>query len=438
MTMFSSTIWDTSPQAMPMSELFTESQSLLPVPQTIGIKEEVSVRVIRKVEEIEDVRSIWCRWQKHPVADIDFYLNQECSGPSFVRPHLVLIYRDGTPDAMLVGKLLDMGVSDFTIGPWSVWKPRARVLRIPHGGLLGNATPENCEMFVKEIMASLDRGEADVATFRGFRADSSTFYFVHHLPNYLCRDPFPQTILHCSMKLPSTVEEVYPSLSKLHRRDIRRMARKVIADYGCELCIRCFKNGTEIDRMIRDIEHVAKDAWQRGRGGGFIDTEQMRKRLHLAARKEWLRGYILYIRNQPCAFAVGTLYHGTFYWDYTGYDPSYDRYSPGTFLFMRMLDDLCQQNVKLVDFGFGEEMYKQRFGNCKWQDAEMICLFANRSRGIALRVLRTVTGIVDGFGRNCLKVFHLKPRLKRAWRRHLNKGKGYCEVSPEGSTLVTR
>src|SRR6266404_9117806 len=107
--------------------------------------------------------------------------------------------------------------------------------------------------------------------------------------------------------------------------------------------------------MIRDVEDVAKKAWQRLRGGGFIGTEHMRKRLHLAGCKGWLRAYILYVENRPCAFSLGTLYGDTFYWDFTGYDPQYDRYSPGVFLFMRMLEDLCPQSVKLVDFGFGEE-----------------------------------------------------------------------------------
>lgn len=422
---------------MAASELLTDSQELSLVSEKLRVTERVAVRVIRKLEEIEDVRGIWSRWQRHPVADIDFYLSQECSGPGFVRPHIVLLYRDGIPDAMLVGKVLDMRVTDFTIGPWNVWKPQARVLRIPHGGLLGNAAPENCEIVVKEIMTSLDRGEADVATFRGFRVDSPMVYYARYSPSYLYRDPSPQTVLHCSMNLPSTVEEVFPSLSKLHRRNIRSAARKLIADFGDRLRVSRFREITEANCMIRDLEHVAQNAWQRGRSGGFIDTEHMRKRLYLAARKGWLRGYILYLGDQPCAFAVGTLYDNIFYWDYTGYDPRYERYSPGTFLFMRMVDDLCCQNVRTVDFGFGEEAYKQRFGNCKWQDAEMICLFAGSPRGIALRILRTVTGMIDRFGRKCLRVFELKPTLKSAWRRHLTKGRSNCEAPPQRGSAPT-
>jgi len=382
--------------------------------------DRLTIRVIRTLQEIEDVRDIWVRWQKHPVTDIDFYLEQECTYPGFVRPHIIVLYREGNPEAMLVGKLIHTRVQDFSIGLWSMWKPRARILRIPGAGLLGNPEPQHCEIFVREIMAALERNEADMATFRGFPVDSPTARVAATLPTSLHRDPIHETELRNTMKLPGSIEEVLRGLSHDHRKMVRREARSLQAAHSNDLRVKCFTEVADMEQMIHDVEEVARKAWQRGRGGGFVDSASMRMRLHLAARKGWLRTYVLYLADRPSAFWMVTLYGGTCHLDYTGYDPGDSRYAPGTFLFIRMLEDLCRQNVRGVDFGPGRNLYKRRFGNCNWQEAA-ICVFAGTPRGIMLRVLRSVTGELDRLVRSCIGAIGLMPRVKKVWRQRLTR-----------------
>jgi hypothetical protein len=67
---------------------------------------DATIRVIRSPEEIEEVRAQWTSWQHHPTSDIDFYLEVNRSRrPAIVRPHILLLNRDGRPDAMLIGRL---------------------------------------------------------------------------------------------------------------------------------------------------------------------------------------------------------------------------------------------------------------------------------------------------------------------------------------------
>ena len=57
----------------------------------------LTTRIIRTREEIEDIRDLWVSWQSHPNSDIDFYLTVQRLRPKIVRPHVIVVYNDGRP-----------------------------------------------------------------------------------------------------------------------------------------------------------------------------------------------------------------------------------------------------------------------------------------------------------------------------------------------------
>jgi len=71
----------------------------------VPTNQQVSIQIIRSVPEIEGIRRIWTRWHHHPNSDVDFYLHILRSRPEILRPHIIVIYRGGQPEAMLVGRL---------------------------------------------------------------------------------------------------------------------------------------------------------------------------------------------------------------------------------------------------------------------------------------------------------------------------------------------
>ena len=116
---------------------------------------ELWVRVIRSRSEIEEIRSVWISMQRHPNADIDCYiaLLESGSGKAWV-PHILVVYRGGIPEAMLIGRVESTRLS-LKIGYAELLKPRVRALVFIYGGLLGNASVENCELLVREAVKSL-------------------------------------------------------------------------------------------------------------------------------------------------------------------------------------------------------------------------------------------------------------------------------------------
>jgi hypothetical protein len=392
--------------------------SVLPIANE-AVSTEASIRTFRSTSEIQEIRSIWTAWQHHPNSDLDFFQVILRSRPVILRPHVIVLYRGQRPHAMLIGRIEEKKVG-FKIGYGTPFKVRARLLTFIYAGLLGRPSTEDCEVMVREILTSLRQGEADAALLANLNVDSPLFRCATRVPGFWARDllPVPQT--HWSMTLPASVDELYRRMPEHHRAEIRRKAKKLVSTYKGRVTISSFRDRGEVDRMVRDVEDVARKTYQRGLGVGFSDNEEMRQRLRLDAQIGRLRGYLLYIAEQPCAFWIGSQYGETFHGEYVGYDPAYGKHSPGMFLTMRVIDELCRSNggekVREIDFGFGDAPYKNLLADRKWQEAS-VYIFGPTLTGVGLNLLRRPAIAVDRIARGVLERTNLLARVKKLWRQ---------------------
>jgi hypothetical protein len=217
------------------------------------------------------------------------------------------------------------------------------------------------------------------------------------------------------MVLAENMDQVFSAFSSGLRAEVRRKKRKIVSDFGDRTRIQCFRDESDLENVIPQVEEVAKKTYQRGLGVGFENSPRLRQRLELCARQQWLRIYLLTIDGKPCAFWIGTVYNGTFYSDYNGYDPSFRDYSLGTFLLISMIEDFCTDRVGAIDFGFGQAEYKDRFSNCRATKAS-IFVFSPNLRGLRLNAVRTLTGSIDAALRRMLERTDMLPRIKKFWR----------------------
>jgi hypothetical protein len=163
------------------------------------------------------------------------------------------------------------------------------------------------------------------------------------------------------------------------------------------------------------LEEIAQKTYQRGLGAGFVYDDENLHRMSLSANRGWLRAYLLYINKRPCAFWAGTLYEDVFYLDFTGYDPQFRQYEPGTVLLVRMIEDLCQHGIRKVDFGYGEAFYKQRFCNESWREAS-VYIFSTEIRSILINIMRTLVVSASNLAEKTLKRVNYLNKLKKYWR----------------------
>ncbi|MBZ5539503.1 MAG: GNAT family N-acetyltransferase [Acidobacteriia bacterium] len=379
----------------------------------------VHVRILRTLAEVEDIRQTWESWPGNRDSDIDFYLTVLRSCPETVRPHIVMIGRGGQPDAMLVGRIDDRQI-DFRVGYLHL-KSKARILYFVYGALRGNPTAENSELLVREVCKSLSQGEADVAYLNFLRTDSHVYGFGRKIPGILTRDYVPATQLHFSRTIPKSADEFYQSLSSNARWQAKSKQKKLVKAFSGAVNVRCFREVGELDNLIQDVERVAKSSYQRGLGVGFVDSPEMRERLRLKAHKGWLRAYVLYVAQRPCAFWIGDLNGETFGSDYLAYDADLAKYSPGMYLILKVIESFCSGNedrVTEVDFATGHAQYKEVLGNRRWTESA-VYIFAPSLRGFKLNAFKCFTGGIEQVLRRTLDETGLLQMIKKRWRDRL-------------------
>jgi hypothetical protein len=387
----------------------------LPTPSSVpaGV-----VRVARTIAEIEAIRGAWCAWNSSRDTDIDFCLEFVWSLEAFERPHVMVLYRDGHPEAMLLGRIDRTKIAP-KIGYLQLPGMRTRLLVFPSDGFLGNASPENSEVFVRCILDALRQGEADAALLQQVALDSPIFQEALRLPSAVCRDHAVTPVPHSVLNLAENTEDVWLGLSAGSRADVRRKKRKLVREFGSGAKIQCFRAPGELDGAIPQVELIANKTYQRALNVGFRDSEPIRRRLHFLAERGWLRMYLLTLKDEPAAFWIGCVYNGNFFSDYLGFDPKFGEHSPGTFLLGEVIDDLCHSGVGKLNFGAGEGRYKERFSNCHWKEAS-VYIFAPKLKGITLNAARTAVGLIENTVKKGLEATRLLPAVKRLWRARLS------------------
>jgi len=390
---------------------------------TMADQDNIEVRVARSVPEVETLREAWMGWPGHRDSDIDFYLMILQAYPEIVRPHVIALYRNGTPCAILVGRL-DRRRLTFNVGYFRGVRMWARCLGFVYGALHGDASPENIEILLREVMNCLKRDEADVAALEFVPLDSPLYDLALKLPSVLSRDTLPAAQGHDMLRVPDSVDEIYRRMSSTRRKHLKASIRKLQTHSAGEPRIVCYQHESELGKLFHDAEEIARKTYQRGLGAGFSDAPDVRMRLGLAARKGWLRANLLYLGDRPVAFWIGMLYGGTFVSEYMGYDPEFRQSSPGMFLIMRGIEGLCNRAngdiVTELDFGLGHAEYKTMLCSKTWLEAR-VYIFSPTLKGLALKFIRTTTRVIDGSARKLLVSAKLFPRLKRVWRDRLAK-----------------
>jgi len=377
---------------------------------------ELALWTIRDLHELEALRAIWESWPGTRDSDLDFFSGVVRSRGR--RPHVIVLTWNARPDAILIG-LRERRKLPFRLGCFTICEPEVNVLEFVPGGLRGNASEENCAALVREVMRSLDRGEADMALWEQLDVQSPLFNYALQWPRSAWRDHFPCIDDHWWLRnFPKGLDAFFMSLSRSQRSKLRRKYKNVLNRFAGKMQIRCFRSLAELEPAIAHMEEIAsKTDKRRVFGFGFFDTPQIREQMVVAAERGWLRIYILYLKEKPAAFWRGTVYDRCLQGDDAGYDPIWSEFSPGIFLFLNILESLRDEDIKTVDFGYGDTQLKQCLGDLRCVESR-VRIYAPTLRGILLNLLHTATQRAT----DCAK-FLLQRACLLEWARRASRNK---------------
>ena len=378
----------------------------------------MEIKTIRSLQELETVGAYWDSWQNHPNTDFDHFklvcqLRQEA-----VIPYVTVIERDGKPCTLLAARL-ERTCFMPSIGYLKPIRIPATVLAVVYKGLLGQENEEVSEALVRHLWSFLTSGEADAVVFHHLPEHSPLLKaLLVHSSRWFCEKK-PMLSGHWDMALPEADGGfLQHKVRSKHRSWIRKKQRELESAFPGKVSWRWMSSFDDVPGLCRMLEGVAARTYQRKLGAGFVDNEEHRQRFALFARRGQLRVQLLEIDGRIRAFWIGTVYKDVFHSSETGYEQDLRKYEAGTLVFIRMVDELVQEGVRKFDFGLGEALYKQRFGDQCWQEAT-VRLFAPTVKGIVLRSSLGFLGLLDGAGRRLLRKVGALDRLKTVWRRRL-------------------
>jgi CelD/BcsL family acetyltransferase involved in cellulose biosynthesis len=265
----------------------------------------------------------------------------------------------------------------------------------------------------------LSRGEAEVARFDYLETDSSLFGAVKSVPGILCRDHFASTQPHGCLRLQGSYEEFTASLSRKERHNLKRYAGRVKADFPGKMRIQSFRTEDQVDELIHKTEEIAIKTYQRALGVGFQDDLETRQLLRNAAQKGALRGCILSLGENPCAFMIGIQYRQTLHGICMGFDPQYTEYSMGSLVLMHWIEEAFKVSgshiVSEIDLGAGDGRHKRAIYNHTWNES-LAYIYAPTVKGVLFNFLKTVTYLLNqSLKKLLLKTGHLE-KIKKVWR----------------------
>jgi hypothetical protein len=319
---------------------------------------------------------------------------------------------------MLIG-LRERRKLPFRMGCFTLCEPEVNVLEFMPGGLRGNASEENCAAFVQQVRRSLDEGDADMALWEQLDVQSPLYRYALQWPPFALRDHFHCVDGHWWLKnFPQSLDAFLMSRNGSQRSKLRRKYKNILAHFAGKVQVRCFRSLMDLEPAIADMEKIASKTDKRLFGLGFFDTPQIREQMAVAAERGWLRVYILYLEERPAAFWRCTVYSGCLQGDHAGYDPVWGELSPGIFLFLNILEGFREDDIKSIDFGYGNTQFKRCLGDLRCVESRLR-IYAPTLRGILLNVLNTATPCATDWAKFLLQRIRCLEWARRASRNRL-------------------
>jgi hypothetical protein len=221
------------------------------------------------------------------------------------------------------------------------------------------------------------------------------------------------------MSIPDHIDKFYSARSRGHRHNLRKTIRTFEKDFSPENNFVNYTKENEVDEFLKISAEISTKTYQRALGAGIKNDEQTKCLLKEAAKNGWFRGHILFAGDKPCAFQNALHYNNVYYMVSIGYDPAFSNYKPGIILFLKVLENICDDSsINMLDFYFGDAEYKHRYGTEHWPEA-CAYIFAPGLYPIFINILLSSTMYLNKGLQYAANSIGAVQWIKRKWRNLL-------------------
>lgn len=381
---------------------------------------QLEAEVIKNRNLLEDFRETWDRLNcRSPASPITYESYSEAVfGSSDTETMRMVIVRENGAPVAIAPFLLIRGGKQYTIGERRLLTLPVRFLRLEGECFVGRTDPD-CVRQVLKVLARCN-------DFHLVRTSEIELHGTLHnalekgLENSRWRlaRPGHKNSIHWFIDLPDTFEEYLSTLSSKARKNRLREIRIFENELGGK--VRLVNKVEDVEWFLSAGEKISRSTYQWNIGQRLENNEPTKKTYLAQAGAGILRCHILLAGDTPCAFARGTIRNGVYHYQTPGYDPTYSKYSPGTVLLMKVIQDLIENtDCRVLDFGQGGDMtgYKKVYGN---RSFEALSFEIALKQSLYPAFLLALQGLLNTLKRGANALLG-EGRLKRAIKRHLRK-----------------
>lgn len=145
---------------------------------------------------------------------------------------------------------------------------------------------------------------------------------------------------------------------------LKRKIKKVERSNFQEESVRIFKTPEAVNEFISLAKEISETSYQEKLLGRVLPMDaDFIKKMKTLAEEDRFRGYILYAEDTPIAYNLCPIYgQGILLYDYTGYNPEYNKYSAGTVLQYKIIEQcFFEKQIAVYDLCTGEGKHKEFF-----------------------------------------------------------------------------
>lgn len=379
------------------------------------------VDVARTIDELERLEQIWrsVRWTGEQ-AEHPLFLAAARARSRLGRPFALLVSGGDDTVAAAAGRIESRRL-ETRLGYLPVFAPELRILQLVPGGVVAEDDDARTEL-VSQLESTLAEGEIDALAVPALPIQSELYRALAELGGWRRQQHFVPSWTRRRLLLPASFDEFLASRTRKIRAGIRYDTKKLVEAFVERLSVEIFRDDTDFDRLVRDMDAVAAATYQRALGAGFTDTPERRTMLRIALQNGWSRAYVLHLDGRPAAYWLCSAHRETMTLGATGYLPDYAQYRVGIYLLMRVIEDACRDSaLRVLDFGPGRSAYKRHFSSEGYEERNLL-IFAPTLRAQLINTGRSTVLGTALVARRALDATGLTDRLKTGWRRRLREG----------------
>lgn len=345
-----------------------------------------------------------------PHTDPERFLAPFAADPGRGGPYLMLGRIGGTTRAIVLARAAHRSPR-LRLGYARLGIPALRCLDVVHGGLVTDGTDVAVDHLLDRLRALLDRRDFDHLMVNRLPQAHRLFRPLLALPRSVEHGPRRHWLVDLEA---NDFDATMARHSSRHRSNLRRLDRRLEHSMDGDLRLVEHDDASTLDAMLADVRAVAGHTYQSRLGVGIEHNRGLEARLRLEATNGRLRCFVLHGAGAPIAYQLGFEHDGTYHCEGTGYVADEARHRPGTVLFIRVLQRLCERGLRRIDFGFGDAEYKRLYGTRSHLESTIHVYAPGVRNALACAIDRTVQRLD-----RLTSVQALRQRVRRRWRRRV-------------------